>query len=71
MMIAYASRIGTGRDLDALRAAVWRLVVSARGVYRTEGYLYALDNGAWSSFRVANPCMQPRSRGWLAGRVTL
>jgi hypothetical protein len=31
MMIAYASRTGTRRNLDALRRAGWRLMVSARG----------------------------------------
>lgn len=50
-MIAYASRTGTRRNLDALRTAGWRLMVSARGVLRTEGFRYALDNGAWTSFQ--------------------
>lgn len=50
-MIAYASRTGTRRNLDALRAAGWRLMVSARGVLRTEGFRYALDNGAWTAFQ--------------------
>lgn len=50
-MIAYASRTGTKRNLAALRAAGWRLMVSARGVLRTEGFPYALDNGAWTSFQ--------------------
>lgn len=45
-MIGYASRTGTRRNLDALRAAGWRLMVSARGALRTEGFPYALDNGA-------------------------
>jgi hypothetical protein len=49
-MIAYASRTGTRRNLDALRGAGWRLLVSATGVLRTEGFPYALDNGAWSAF---------------------
>jgi hypothetical protein len=53
-MIAYASRTGTRRNLDALRAAGWRLMVSARGVLRTEGFRYALDNGAWTAFREFN-----------------
>lgn len=48
-MIAYASRTGTRRNLDALRAAGWRLMVSARGVLRAEGFRYALDNGAWTA----------------------
>ena len=57
-MIAYASRTGTRRNLDAMRAAneeagadVWRLMVSARGVLRHEGFRYALDNGAWTAFQ--------------------
>lgn len=50
-MIAYASRTGTRRNLDALRDAGWRLMVSARGVLRSEGFPYALDNGAWTSFQ--------------------
>lgn len=51
-MIAYASRTGTKRNLDALRAAGFGLLVSARGVLRTEGFsLYALDNGAWTAFQ--------------------
>lgn len=50
-MMAYASRTGTKRNLEALRAAGWRLMVSARGVLRTEGFPYALDNGAWTAHR--------------------
>lgn len=54
-MIAYASRTGTRRNLAALRAAGWRLMVSARGTLRTEGFRYALDNGAWTSFQRGEP----------------
>ncbi len=54
-MIAYASRTGTRTTLDALRAAGWRLLVSAAGVLRTEGFPYALDNGAWSSHQQRRP----------------
>jgi len=50
-MIAYASRTGTKRNLAALSEVGWRLMVSARGVLRTEGFRYALDNGAWTSFQ--------------------
>lgn len=49
-MIAYASRTGTLRNLDAMRSAGWRLLVSAAGEHRTEGFRYAIDNGAWSAF---------------------
>ena len=48
-MIAYASRTGTARNLDAFRLAGWRVLVSAAGELRTEGFAYAIDNGAWSS----------------------
>jgi hypothetical protein len=50
-MQCYASRTGTRRNLDALRAAGWRLMISRAGVWRTEGFPYALDNGAWSDVR--------------------
>lgn len=46
-MIAYASRTGTKKNLGFLRERGWRLMVSAKGVLRTEGMPYALDNGAW------------------------
>ena len=54
-MIPYASRTGTRRNLAALRAAGWRLLVSARGVLRHEGFPYALDNGAWTAHQRAEP----------------
>lgn len=54
-MIAYASRTGTRRNLAALHAAGWRLMISARGALRTEGFRYALDNGAWTSFQRGEP----------------
>lgn len=54
-MIAYASRTGTRRNLAALRDAGWRLMVSARGVLRTEGFPYGLDNGAWTAFQRDEP----------------
>jgi len=54
-MLAYASRTGTRRNLDALRRAGWRLLVSATGVHRTEGFPYALDNGAWTAHQRGEP----------------
>lgn len=50
-MMAYASRTGTRKNLAALRAAGWRLLLSPAGVLRTEGFTYALDNGAWSAYQ--------------------
>ena len=49
-MIAYAARTGTRRNLEALRRQGWRLMISAKGCHRNEGFPYALDNGAWHSF---------------------
>lgn len=54
-MIAYASRTGTRRNLAALRKAGWRLLVSATGALRPEGFRYALDNGAWSAYQQGTP----------------
>lgn len=48
-MIGYASRTGTIRNLEALRAAGWGLLVPASGDHRAEGFSpYALDSGAWA-----------------------
>lgn len=55
----YASRTGTRRNLDALRSAGWRLLVSASGVLRNEGFPYALDNGAWTAFQKGRPFDEP------------
>jgi hypothetical protein len=54
-VIAYASRTGTRRNLKALREAGWRIMVSAKGVLRTEGFPYCLDNGAWWAFVNGQP----------------
>jgi len=56
VMLCYASRTGTKRNLDALRSRGWRLLVSRAGVWRTEGFpSYALDNGAWADFQAKRP----------------
>jgi hypothetical protein len=47
----YWSRTGTRRALTRFRETGARLMISARGVLRTEGFRYALDNGAWTAFR--------------------
>ena len=54
-MIAYASRTGTKRNLAIMREVGWRLLVSATGVLRNEGFPYALDNGAWTAFSKGQP----------------
>lgn len=58
-MIPYASRTGTRRNLEAMRSAGWRLILSPAGVLRTEGFPYGLDNGAWSAYQ--------QSRSWDEG----
>lgn len=54
-IISYASRTGTRRNLAALRARGWRLLVSATGAHRTEGFPYAIDNGAWTAHQKKKP----------------
>ena len=48
-IIPYASRTGTRKNLAALRTRLWRLLISAMGVLRHEGFQYCLDNGAWTA----------------------
>lgn len=54
-MIPYASRTGTRRNLAVLRDAGWRLIVSAKGSHRSEGFQYGLDNGAWWAYQQKQP----------------
>lgn len=54
-MIGYASRTGTRRNLAALRGAGWRLLISATGVHRDEGFRFAIDNGAWTAHQQRRP----------------
>lgn len=50
-ILPYASRTGTKVNLDAMRSAGWRLLVTAGADLRTEGFAnYALDNGAWGCY---------------------
>jgi hypothetical protein len=52
VMIGYASRTGTKRNLDALRRRGWGLLVSRAGAWRREGFVqWAADNGAWSDYQ--------------------
>jgi hypothetical protein len=48
-LIPYFSRTGTRRNLEMLRRAGWRLLLSPTGAWRTEGFNYCLDNGAWTA----------------------
>lgn len=49
-MIGYASRTGTRKNLAGLREAGWRLLVSATGIWRHEGFAFAIDNGAYRAW---------------------
>jgi hypothetical protein len=54
--MAYASRTGTRRNLDLLRALGWGLMISATGVHRAEGFArWAVDNGAWTAHSKKRP----------------
>ena len=55
MIIMYASRTGTRRNLAELRKHGWRLLVSPTGCWRTEGFRYCLDNGAWTYHQRGEP----------------
>lgn len=77
MLLAYASRTGSSKNLDALREFQWRLLISARGVHRHEGFPYAIDNGAWTSHQKGEPFQEApfrqllRSHGELADWVVV
>lgn len=38
-----------------MRRNDWRLLVNAQGVWRHEGFQYAIDNGAWTSHKAGIP----------------
>ena len=47
-MIGYASNTGTLRNLAALRAVGWRVLLTPINNLRPKDLKYAIDNGAWS-----------------------
>ncbi len=38
-----------------LREAGWHLLISATGAHRSEGFPYAIDNGAWTAYQKGEP----------------
>lgn len=50
-MIGYASNTGTRRNLDALRASNWRILLTPDNPRPPERLKFAIDNGAWKAFR--------------------
>lgn len=65
MIIPYASRTG-GPNLEGLRRAGWRLMISAWADHRDEGMPYAIDNGAWSAHTHNAPWPEDRFRALVA-----
>jgi hypothetical protein len=74
-MIAYASRTGTKRNLEAMRQNGWRLLVSAKGVLRTEGFKYASIMGRGPPSHRDSRSMTMRSKkhlnGWVRPQISL
>lgn len=55
-MISYATGTGTRRNMEAMKAHGWRLLVNAlEPRLPPKGWRYALDNGAWSAFTRKQP----------------
>jgi len=66
-VIYYASRTGTKRNLAAMRARDWGLLISATGVHRDEGFSeICIDNGAWTSFNSGEPWREDLFRRLVA-----
>lgn len=55
-MVSYASRTGTRRNLAAMRGAGWRLLVSAAGVLRTEGFEHWYQRDTLRRHAACAPC---------------
>jgi hypothetical protein len=49
-MIGYASNTGTIRNIDALREAGWRLLITPSKPKPPEGFRFGIDNGAWGAY---------------------
>lgn len=72
-MRAIFSRTGTRTTLAAAKKAKWGILISAAGVWRTEGFEFWVgDNGAWSDFMQKVPFNEKRfSRfvGWVSAQI--
>jgi hypothetical protein len=51
----YVSRTGNRRNLAAMRAAGFRVLVSRAHEWRTEGFAYCLDSGGWADHQAGRP----------------
>lgn len=54
-MQGYASNTGTRRNLDALRDAGWRILLTPDNPTPRVGLRHAVDNGAWGAFQKQTP----------------
>lgn len=54
-MIGYASATGTRRNLAALAASGWRLLITPLDNKDPKEFRFGLDNGAWSAFKAGRP----------------
>ena len=54
-MIGYASNTGTRRNLEALRIAAWRLLLTPDNPTVRTGLQYGIDNGAWKAHQQKTP----------------
>lgn len=62
----YVSRTGTKRNLAAISAAGFGLLVSSAGRIRTEGFTdYVLDNGKWTAHTTGEPWSEPAFVGMV------
>jgi hypothetical protein len=61
-MLAYATTTRTRRNVAALRAAGWRLLLSPEAQTLHEGFSYALDNGAWGAYQSGRDWQPERFR---------
>lgn len=72
-MMCYASRTGTRRNIDAMRAHGWGIMVSPAGDWRTENFQHvAADNGAWTCYQTGRPFDEDaydRFLGWLEAQA--
>ncbi len=64
-MLCYASRTGTARNLFLMWKAGWRLLVSAGGVWRTEGFPSCGNNGVWASTQQNLPFQEEQYERFL------
>lgn len=54
-MVGYASNTGTRRNLEALRLASWRVLLTPDNPTPRPGLKHSIDNGAWAAFKQNRP----------------